>query len=589
MYASYFGLKDNPFSITPDPSYLYMSSHHQEALAHLLYGTGENGGFVQLTGEVGTGKTTLIRTLLEQNIEHLDVALCLNPKLTVNEFVASICDELHVEYAKNSTTLKPLIDALNKHLLKTHAEGRRTVLIIDEAQNLSYEVLEQVRLLTNLETHKHKLLRIILVGQPELQRLLERQDLRQLAQRITARYHLKPLSRKETFAYIKHRLKIAGGRGDIFHRRALKTVYRLSHGVPRIVNILCDRALLGTYVKGLDRVDATTLRRAAREALHRPRPGNAWQWWIAPASVCVLAAAVVAGLRWQHSAATLAPVAAQQAGATAGGPPVTEPEEQSELESLPIQPMATTASLDYPDASTPLLEQTSFQEAATVGANSPAKPASEQLPLDRLQTWLSDSGTSDDAANRLLGLWGKELAIAAGQSLCKEISPLGLRCLKGQGNWEDLRRYNHPAILYLDSDGSLHPVVLQALDGDMATLAIEDVPISVSVDSLSPLWNGDYLMLWRLQTSHHIIGPGSRGESIRWLQNRLALAEGRPQTSSSNSQFNDALRAKVRRFQSSQNLETDGIVGAQTMVLLNNLAPEPNTPLLADVPGREVP
>ena len=194
MYESYFGLREHPFAITPDPNYLYLSPHHQEALAHLVYGVRENGGFVQLTGEVGTGKTTLIRSLLAQQPEQADIALCLNPKLTALELVTTVCDELGVNYSI-ATSLKPLIDALNRHLLASHGKGRHTVLIIDEAQNLSVEVLEQVRLLTNLETHHHKLLRVILVGQPELKVLLARPELRQLAQRITARYHLPPLNR----------------------------------------------------------------------------------------------------------------------------------------------------------------------------------------------------------------------------------------------------------------------------------------------------------------------------------------------------------------------------------------------------------
>ena len=208
MYKEYFGLREAPFSITPDPRYVYMSLRHQEALAHLLYGTGEEGGFVQLTGEVGTGKTTLIRVLLEQELGETDVALIIHPRLTLLEFVATICDELGAGYPTDATTLKPLIDALNRHLLRSHAKGRQTVVIVDEAQNLVPEVLEQVRLLTNLETSKHKLLRIILVGQPELKEVLDRHDMRQLAQRITARCHLDPLSRAEVAAYVAHRLEI---------------------------------------------------------------------------------------------------------------------------------------------------------------------------------------------------------------------------------------------------------------------------------------------------------------------------------------------------------------------------------------------
>ncbi len=216
MYNQYFHFSELPFSIATDPQFIYMSPRHQEGLAHLLYGINFSGGFVALTGEVGTGKTTLCQCLLQQIPKNIDIALILNSKLTALELLATLCDELGIRYDKNLQSLKNLIDCLNRHLLTAHANGRRTVLLIDEAQNLSLEVLEQVRLLTNLETHKTKLLQIILVVQPELQSLLKRKDLRQLNQRITARYHLLPLSLNETRAYIRHRLKVCGGQPDIF-------------------------------------------------------------------------------------------------------------------------------------------------------------------------------------------------------------------------------------------------------------------------------------------------------------------------------------------------------------------------------------
>lgn len=297
MYAGHFGLREPPFAITPDPSYVYLSQHHREALAHLLYGTDENGGFVQLTGEVGTGKTTLVRSLLEQKLERADIALCLNPRLTVEELLATVCDELGVAYPREHPTLKALVDPLNEHLLRAHAAGRRTVLIIDEAQNLSRELLEQVRLLTNLETTKHKLLRIILVGQPELRQLLARPDLRQLAQRITARYHLPALDAADTAAYIRHRLRVAGGREDLFARGALRAVYRRSGGIPRLINIICDRALLGAYSRNAKRIDAGIVRQAAREAL-QPHSSDATRHPLnaRPALVIGLAGLIMIGL-----------------------------------------------------------------------------------------------------------------------------------------------------------------------------------------------------------------------------------------------------------------------------------------------------
>jgi len=241
MYTSFFGLNEKPFSITPDPRYLFMSERHGEALAHLVYGVTESGGFMQLTGEVGTGKTTLVRTLLLNRMPaNADVAVVLNPQLSAREFLVSICEELGITVPEDRGSIKALIDALNHHLLDAHAEGRRTILVVDEAQNLAPDVLEEVRLLTNLETAKQKLLQIILVGQPELRELLARNDLRQLAQRITGRYHLEPLSRDETAAYVEHRLKVAGALGEVFDYGAKREVFRLSQGVPRLVNVMAE-------------------------------------------------------------------------------------------------------------------------------------------------------------------------------------------------------------------------------------------------------------------------------------------------------------------------------------------------------------
>ena len=294
MYTSYFGLKEKPFSITPDPRYLYLSERHAEALAHLLYGVTESGGFIQLTGEVGTGKTTLVRSMLEQLPTHVDVALILNPRLSANEFLAAICHEIHAD-VQNDSSPREMVNALNTKLLEAHGEGRRVVLIVDEAQNLSADVLEQVRLLTNLETAKQKLLQIILIGQPELRELLGRNDLRQLAQRITGRYHLDPLVRSESIEYLRHRLQVAGAGGEIFKPNALKTVHGLAGGVPRLMNVIADRALLGAYSNERKLVTPALVRAAAAEVLgvtYKPR----WRPWVGAGAAIAATAVIGVGL-----------------------------------------------------------------------------------------------------------------------------------------------------------------------------------------------------------------------------------------------------------------------------------------------------
>lgn len=283
MYTGFFGLTSPPFSIAPNPDFMYLSPRHTEALAHLRYGLGDAGGFVLLTGEVGTGKTTVSRTLLQELDEQTEVAFILNPTLSELELLAAICDELKIRYKKTDASLKLLSDKITQRLQKNHDAGKKTILIIDEAQHLQPAVLEQLRLLTNLETNTKKLLQVILIGQPELQQLLQRNDLRQLAQRITARYHLLPLNFAEVQHYVRFRLQVAGCQRPVFSDKAVKKLFELSGGIPRLVNLLADRAMLAAYSRQQPLVEALEVQRAAIEILppvaeSKSQSLPAWLW-----------------------------------------------------------------------------------------------------------------------------------------------------------------------------------------------------------------------------------------------------------------------------------------------------------------------
>ncbi|MCA1768176.1 MAG: AAA family ATPase, partial [Idiomarina sp.] len=284
MYQNYFGLQAEPFSIAPDPNYLYLSERHQEALAHLTQGLQGSGGFILLTGEVGTGKTTVSRALLEQLPESTETAFILNPMLNEDELLARLCDEFGIRYQKRSATRKTLTDKLSQFFLKANDDGRQCVVLIDEAQHLRPQVLEQLRLLTNLETHDRKLLRVILIGQPELQDLLRRQELRQLAQRITARYHILPLTEQDTQRYIAYRLQVAGANRPLFSAAAARKAHQLTQGIPRLLNLYCDRALLAAYTESSAEVLPRHLQQAHIELngttgsrVRKPRSAF-WQW-----------------------------------------------------------------------------------------------------------------------------------------------------------------------------------------------------------------------------------------------------------------------------------------------------------------------
>ncbi len=540
MYAAYFGLTERPFSLAPDPRYLYLSDAHREALAHLLYGLGEGGNFVQLTGEVGTGKTTVCRALLEQLPPDVDVAMIFNPRLTSVELLAAVCDELRVPYPSGTTSLKVLVDALSQALLDAHARGRRTVLIIDEAQNLSARVLEEIRLLTNLETTKEKLLQVILIGQPELAELLARRNLRQLAQRVTARYHLRSFTEEETRIYVQHRMEIAGQRQPIFTRLALHAAHRLSRGVPRLLNTICDRALLGAYATGQTRVKEAIVRRAAREVLGRRARRRRWMMATATATLLIAAGGTIALL------------------ASRG------------LPSLGAWPLRA--------------ETTSSTPAPAVGA-APLEPAS---PAPTLATLLGDPAVTADRTSafvNLYALWHLDARSGAAVPGCEAGRAAGLRCLARTGTWTVLRRLDLPAILELATpDGKKHHVVLTGLDGEQATLQIGELRVTLPTVEIERFWDGPFVMVWKSPVDGPLpLQPGMRGRDVVWLRRQLGVVDGRAAPAGAGEPYDEELKRRVAAFQQIESLMPDGIAGEETLARLAAATPGGNGPSLTTV------
>src|SRR5882672_6609468 len=549
MYLSFFGLNEKPFAITPDPRYLYLSERHAEALAHLLYGINESGGFIQLTGEVGTGKTTVVRTLLSRVPHHADVAVILNPRVTPVEFLLMICEELGLPIADaDRSSVKQMVDALNRRLLTAHAEGRRIIVIVDEAQNLSADVLEQVRLLTNLETPTQKLLQIILIGQPELRELLDRTELRQLAQRITGRYHLEPLSREETRGYIRHRLRVAGAAGEIFTPSALTEVHRLAAGIPRVINVTCDRALLGAYTLETRKVTAALVRLAAGEVYGR-RFVPAWLGWLAW-SLGLVSIAVAAFGGWQLWQRQSSPL-----HAFGGKPHIT------------VRPTPATA------VPIPAMATSSTSLAAAV-------PAPTAVSINALLA-ANSANTSDAAAfRRLLSLWGT--AMGDDKDPCGQAAKAGLSCLDQHGSWAQVRALNRPAILTLTDDyGQRHRVVLTALDDQLATLNLGEHDQRVSLDELSRDWFGEFTVVWKPKTANtRPLSLGMHGDEVRWLRRSLNALQGAASDPEHGDVYDEELAIAVQNFQREHRLNVDGIAGIQTQVVLDTALADPGSPLL---------
>ncbi len=533
MYLDHFGLKEAPFSITPDPRYVFLSDRHREALAHLLYGVGKGGGsgFVQLTGEVGTGKTTLCRLLLEQLPEDTRIALILNPKLSPLELLVALSEELGIDITDRQDSRKALVDALNAFLLDAYAQGLRVVLIVDEAQELSVQALEQIRLLTNLETPTQKLLQIILLGQPELRVLLARPDLRQLAQRITARYHLEPLDAEETAAYVQHRLAVAGLDRMPFTRLGLTALYKRSGGIPRVINIIADRAMTAGYALEQSKLGERVVHRAADEAL----PGRVRHWWRRTSHwmpaifvLCLLAAVV---WWWRQDSQ---PPARNVAGAA-------------------VKPIAAAGGADLHEA---------------LRGNS--------------------SSGSDSAWSQLLARWqvnATEASVTEAKGCPVVIAP-GLDCLRGSGSLRQVAQFNRPMILFLQStaDEPPHYALLTGVGNQQVSLRYRDKSYRLGRRELDRVWNGQFMAIFRVPADiPQTLQRGDAGPATVWVASQLALHDHGPGNAQGPSFFGAELEARVRRLQKGFGLVADGIVGPETLFALASLD-ESGPHLIRDVP-----
>lgn len=556
MYNQFFSLKQAPFSIAPDPRYLLMTHGHREALAHLLYGVNSGGGLVLLTGEVGAGKTTVCRGFLEMVPANCNVAYIFNPKLTVNELLQSICDEFGVDYRKDgkdaadAATVKDYVDALTGFLLTAHAEGQNNVLVIDEAQNLSADVLEQLRLLTNLETNERKLLQITLIGQPELRAMLDRPELKQLAQRVIARYHLQPLSEQETASYIQHRLAVAGLTTALpFQKRLMKQIHRLTHGVPRRINLLCDRALLGAYAEDKREVSRAIIRKAATEVFGRQTAApRLWRRTRTIVATGVMASAAVA---W---------AAAWTMNSGLGGMPFHFGAITSETKP------AAAAIQDTVIAFAP--------DSATAAGKAVSADLSQPLaaPIISERDGSSSIGlkNEDEAYRQLARMWGAALPDNAP---CLAAPNRDLHCYKSGSGLAGLRQVDRPAILTMRDDaGTAYHVILAELMDSNATIQVGDTRQTVSMVVLTRYFSGEFATFWRAPQSHRKeLQHGDRGPEVDWAAAQLAKLGGEPPPGE-NRLFDKNMVKRVREFQLAQGLNVDGVVGPVTFMHLNRVA-----------------
>ena len=564
IYQQYFALNCEPFSIVPDPGFLYPSSQHRQAVAHLKYGLDREGGFVLLTGEVGTGKTTLTRTLLKRLPAHVRVAYVLNSTLEVTDVLASICQELSIELPQSAQTSlsKNCIDALNSDLIAAHAEGKKTLVVIEEAQNLSPEVLEILRLLSNLETATHKLLHILLVGQPELLETLAQKNQRQLNQRVVARFHLLPLAKTDVANYVNHRLHHAGANRAIFENAAMSALFKLTKGVPRLINLICHHALLAAYATGAKTVSAKLVKNAAMEIFDTqlPQKKSSGKWLVSLFIVGIFA--VLMAERYQANRETIE-FEAIEVGDEIDPQPVQQVEalfEVIEADEILIQPSEQVGLT--------LIESELLAiEAENKDQSTPPAPLVSNPFAELFAKWSIE----------VEPLFSEEEVFALAAS-----NNLGAEKLTNS-NIEVLSAVDRPGITWIVEDnGRLKSYLLSELDADSVLLKAGDTSRRETLQWFIERWNGAFLYLWYSPSDIQSLRLGDQDPlALKWLQSQLQRIDSDYLPLITDGNYTETIRGKVLDFQIQQGIRADGVVGRQTIMKLNQLV-EPSIPTLSN-------
>ena len=627
MYGKYFNIDETAFSIAPNPKYLFLSEQHKEALAHLLFGVTRPGGFVLITGEIGTGKTTVCRSLFLEVPENTDIALIVNPKLNPDDLLASICDELQISYPEYQLTSKTYLNKLNERLIQSHSEGKNTILIVDEAQNLSVEALETIRVLTNLETDEQKLLQIILIGQPELRDRLNSPEMEQLNQRITARFHLHALNKKETKEYLLHRLKVANSDPDLFSNSNIKYIYKLTGGVPRLINVLCDRALLGAFVQKQRVLSNEIIRNAAIESLGEQTKHSVGRFSWLGVLLMLMSVLIIGAIAFLIYREFLDDKSITELDQNSNQVPTELVENKNQVQQVEkIQEetlLKSNQKIEKHDEIKDIsnenesIEENSISSEANekvqdnnldedeVNKNSVADDSSSsgegveltaesetinqtEIVQDEGVTTSQENLAAEETQNNIVvendssspSYWAYQMLFASwgleytDDSLnpCKFAIENNLFCFSGVGDVAILRRLNRPVILKKNIPGqdSSYLFVKKVERGEVIVLE-QSKEYRVSWEQIADSWQGDFELLWKPLTNLEFIRPGRQGDFVEVIDRNLSVILNREPRWEDLTHYDPSLVEEVRLFQLSQKIAPDGVIGPLTQIYMNNL------------------